>query len=108
MALKGPPLSPGDVEQDIDMQAGKYENIVRLGDGLVEAVLSAQWEVVNDGKKDKWVVLFDDVKFRCAAQASFLAQALKPPIWAIASSTRISRVRGICPERITPPTTVTV
>jgi len=52
----------GEVEQRIDMAAGKYDNVVVAGP--IEAVLGAHWEVPADGKFDTWQVIFDDIKFK--------------------------------------------
>mmetsp|Transcript_43348 Transcript_43348/g.84663 ORF Transcript_43348/g.84663 Transcript_43348/m.84663 type:complete len:269 (+) Transcript_43348:58-864(+) len=51
----------GEVLQRIDMAAGKYDNVVILGGGVVEAVLSARWEVPSP---ETWRVLFEDIKFK--------------------------------------------
>jgi hypothetical protein len=52
----------GDVEQRIDLNARNYDNVVKVGGGAVEAVLSARWEVPKDGKGNTWLVLFNDIK----------------------------------------------
>lgn len=54
----------GDVEQRIDLKAAQYDNVVKIGGGAVEAVLSARWEVPKDGKGNTWLVLFNDIRIK--------------------------------------------
>eukprot|EP00667_Euglena_gracilis_P017843 EG_transcript_18865 len=50
----------GDVFQDINYEAGKYVNVVRLG-GVLEARLAADWEVTG---ASAWAVRFRSIQFR--------------------------------------------
>ena len=50
----------GDVFQNVVYSSGKYENIVRLGPGIVEACLGADWDVLGPCK---WQVNFRYIRF---------------------------------------------
>ena len=51
----------GTVIQDIDMNSGSYDNIVALGNGIVEGRLTATW---NTLESNVWEVLFQNLVFK--------------------------------------------